>query len=93
MKLPKTSNLFVNTEPVVAGFGYESIKTIVDSNNYNRVTHGGSSTGILKFAQTNVITNERCAVIERDPVYSSHICARVKQRDRKKPEGTCVVGL
>ncbi|OXU18064.1 hypothetical protein TSAR_009029 [Trichomalopsis sarcophagae] len=43
----------------------------------------------LRFAEARVVACAECRKYFKAPIYSSHLCVRVKQRDAENPSGVC----
>lgn len=90
LELPADTNInYDHAKAVVAGFGLDWVKFGVDKDN-KLYRHGGSS-GKLKFAKTSIVPNEKCELYQADPIYNSHMCAKVTQHGPKEGEGICSV--
>lgn len=95
MELPKiASNSYIlSGNAVVAGFGLNLVQFHTDKNTGQQFVVNGASDDKLRFAETTIIPNKICQLNRYDPIYPSHLCARVQQRNDKEPEGLCEVSL
>lgn len=90
LELPVHSDInYDHAKAVIAGFGLEWVKFGVDKD--NKLYRHGDSSNKLRFAKTNIVPNERCELYQADPIYNSHMCAKVAQHSPKVGEGICSV--
>ena len=78
---------------VVSGFGWDWVDIYEDDFTGSFEEVGGASKDVLKYAQTDVLSNAQCQQNYERRIRNTEICARVRQRDSKNHEGVCSVRI
>lgn len=92
LELPLNSvSLYEDEVAVMAGFGYEWVALGIDKRTNKLDEIDGGTTYNLKFAKTLVVTNDKCTSDSNIFISEYHLCAKVLQRNLRRPEGMCSV--
>lgn len=73
------------------GYGWDKVETYTNPRT-KEVHEVGRSSGKLRYAVAQVISNSECRE-KMGTIHESNICAKVKQRKQDYGEGACAVGF
>ncbi|XP_023245471.1 coagulation factor IX-like [Copidosoma floridanum] len=83
------SEFYIDTEPILTGFGYNKITTTYSNGN---IHVKGRSTGDLRFSKTRVLSLKEC--LKTRPLgtvdFLKKFCSKMKQPANMEPKGACL---
>lgn len=80
-----------NEKIIIAGFGYDWSKPVSDPVTGKIVLYDGGSSWRMKYAATNILSNEMCTDSDGSILTPESICARLRRRSGETSIGTCNV--